>query len=430
MGVIPRGLLESNDNTYMKNLNALTPRRELMLLLTLACIQFSHVVDFMIMMPLGPQLRDLFQLTDAQFGFIVSAYTLAAGISGLFAATYIDRFARKSLLLVLYALFGISTIGCALSVSYNWMIVSRIASGAFGGVLAALSQTIVGDVIPFERRGRAMGVVMTSFSVATVAGIPAGLFLAANFGWHVPFFVIGGLSAALMLLAAITLPRLDMHLEHSKGRQVLPLILQVIKDRNHLRALFLSACIVFAGFTVVPYITLYMRANVGISMDQIPYIYLAGGISTLISMRWIGVTTDKVGKAKMFRIMVLLAVLPLFVTTLLPPVPLWVVLISSSCLYVCMSGRMVPGMALVTSAARPEWRGTFMTLNSAVQSAAMGVAAFVGGHLIGRNASGELTHFWMAAFIGAVASVLAFVMSTRVHLHTHTQERKGLESVA
>ena len=403
----------------MSNKTELTPKRELMLLSTLAGIQFSHVVDFMIMMPLGPQLRDLFLLSDAQFGFIVSAYTLAAGVSGLFAATYIDRFDRKKLLLALYALFGLSTVGCALSVSYNWMIVARIAAGAFGGVLSALSQTIVADVIPFERRGRAMGIVMTSFSVATVAGIPAGLFLAAHFGWHIPFFVIGGMSAIFMLLAALTLPNLNAHLEFSRGRAVLPLIIQVLKDRNHQRALVLSACIVFAGFTVVPYITLYMRANVGVAMEDIPYIYLVGGLATLISMRWVGKATDKVGKAKMFRIMILLAVVPLFVTTLLPRVPLWVVLISSSCLYVCMSGRMVPGMALVTSAARPEWRGTFMTLNSAVQSASMGVAAFVGGHLIGRNAAGELTHYWTAAMVGAIASVTAFVLSSKVHLYTH-----------
>ncbi len=409
----------------MKNKNSLTPKRELMLLVTLAGIQFSHVVDFMIMMPLGPQLRDLFTLTDAQFGFIVSAYTLAAGVSGLCAATYIDRFDRKRLLLCLYALFGLSTIACAFSVSYHWLILSRIAAGTFGGVLSALSQTIVGDVIPFERRGRAMGVVMTSFSVATVAGIPGGLFLASEYGWHIPFFVIGGLSAVLMLLAALTLPSLNAHLEYSRGRKVLPLIVQVLKDRNHQRALLLSSCIVFAGFTVVPYITLYMRANVGIPMQEIPYIYLVGGLATLFSMRWIGQATDRVGKAKMFRIMVLLAVIPLFITTLLPPVPLWVVLISSSCLYVCMSGRMVPGMALVSSAARPEWRGTFMTINSAVQSGAMGVAAFVGGHLIGRNANGELTHYWTAAMVGALASVLAVVMSSKVHLYTLPHGTQG-----
>ena len=422
-GVNPIGLLESSDNHFMNHSNPLTQRRELLLLITLAGIQFSHVVDFMIMMPLGPQLRELFTLTDAQFGFIVSAYSLAAGFSGLFAATYIDRFGRKTLLLVLYALFGLSTIGCALSVSYSWLIVSRIAAGASGGVLAALSQTIVADVIPFERRGRAMGVVMTSFSVATVAGIPAGLFLATQFGWHSPFFVIGGLSIFLMFLGVSTLPRLDAHLEHSRGRAVLPLILQVLRERNHQRALLLSACIVFAGFTVVPYITLYMRANVGLAAEQIPYIYLVGGLATLFSMRWIGQATDRVGKAKTFKVMVVLAVFPLLITTLLPPVPLWVVLITSSCLFVCMSGRMVPGMAIVSSAARPEWRGTFMTINSAVQSASMGVAAFVGGHLIGRNARGELTHYWMAAGVGIIASIWAFLISSRVHLHKQAQNK-------
>lgn len=397
--------------------NTLTPRRELMLLVTLAGIQFSHVVDFMIMMPLGPQLRELLLLTDAQFGLLVSAYTLASGVSGLFATTYIDRYGRKNLLLLLYALFGLSTVACGLSTNYASLVLTRVAAGLFGGVLSALSQTIVGDVIPFERRGRAMSIVMTSFSAATVAGIPAGLFLAAHLGWHMPFFAIGALSFGLMCLAALTLPSLDAHVAYSRERKVMQGILQVLKDTNHQKALLLSACIVFAAFTVVPYITLYMRANVHIAMDQIPYIYLTGGFATLFSMRWVGSATDRVGKAKMFKIMVLVAIFPLLITTLLPPVPLWVVLITSSCLYVCMSGRMVPGMALVTSAALPQYRGTFMTLNSAVQSAAMGVAAFVGGQVIGRDANGEVTHYWIAALVGAVASALAAFMSTRISLY-------------
>jgi predicted MFS family arabinose efflux permease len=165
----------------------LTPRRERWMLLTLAGIQFTHILDFMIMMPLGPQLTALFGIGDAQFGLLVSAYTLSAGLSGLMAATYIDRFSRKNLLLTLYVLFGVATLACGLAPDYGGLLLARIAAGLFGGVLSALTQTIVADVIPFERRGRAMSVVMTSFSVSTVAGVPAGLLLAAFFDWHVPF---------------------------------------------------------------------------------------------------------------------------------------------------------------------------------------------------------------------------------------------------
>ena len=170
----------------------MTPRRELWLLLTLAGIQFSHVLDFMILMPLGPQLNVIFGINDAQFGLLVSAYTLAAGASGLMASLYIDRFGRKRLLLALYVLFAGATLACGLAPGYGFLLGARIAAGLFGGVLAALVQTIVGDIIPFERRGRAMGVVMTSFSVSTVAGVPLGLFLAAQLGWHAPFFLIAG----------------------------------------------------------------------------------------------------------------------------------------------------------------------------------------------------------------------------------------------
>ena len=175
----------------------LTPRRELWLLLTLAGVQFTHILDFMIMMPLGPQFRALFGISDAQFGLLVSAYTLAAGVSGLLASTYVDRFGRKRLLLVLYVLFGLATLACGLAPSYAALMVARIAAGLFGGVLSALCQTIVADVVPYERRGRAMGIVMTAFSVSTVAGVPAGLFLAAHFSWQVPFFGIAVLCGAL-----------------------------------------------------------------------------------------------------------------------------------------------------------------------------------------------------------------------------------------
>lgn len=395
---------------------ALTPRRELWLLLTLAGIQFTHILDFMIMMPLGPQFTTLFGISDAQFGLLVSAYTLAAGASGLLASTYIDRFGRKRLLLVLYALFAVATLACGLAPGYGFLMAARIAAGVFGGVLSALCQTIVGDVIPFERRGRAMGIIMTSFSVSTVAGVPLGLVLAAHFSWHAPFIGIAAVCAVFAVFAAATLPVLADHLRGPQ-RSALAGIRQVLADRNHLKAFLFSGLLMSAGFTVIPYLTIYMQANGGMRSEQIPFIYLCGGVVTLFTARLVGRLTDQRGKVPMFRVLALATTVPMVAITMVGGIPVWAILIVSTSLFMCMSGRMIPGMAILTSAAQPQLRGTFMTLNASVQSAAMGLAAFVGGVLISRDAQGLVQGYWVAALVGACASLTAVWLAGRLHLH-------------
>ena len=394
----------------------LTPRRELWLLITLAGIQFTNILDFMIMMPLGPALTQLFGISDAKFGLLVSAYTLAGGVSGLAASTYIDRFDRKRLMLVLYGLFALSTLACGLASSYGALMAARISAGIFGGVLNAMSQTIIGDVIPFERRGRAMGIVMTSFSVATVAGVPLGLFLAAHLGWHVPFFGIAAMCVLLMVFAQLSMPVLNAHLALHPTGSSWSRIREALEDTNHQRAFLFSALLMFAGFTVIPYITIYMQTNVGLRADQVPYIYLCGGVATLLSARWFGRLTDSYGKFETFRVLAVAAVVPLLATTLLGPVGLFWALPVTTLFFVCMSGRMIPGMAMLTSAANPALRGTFMTLNSAVQSAAMGLAALAGGAIISRDAAGLVQNYWMAAVLGGTASILAIAMGSRLNL--------------
>ncbi|MSP34627.1 MAG: MFS transporter [Limnohabitans sp.] len=399
----------------------LTPKRERWLLLTLASIQFTSVLDFMIMMPLGPQLTELFGISASEFGFLVSAYTFSAGLSGLLAATYIDRFGRKRMMLTLYPLFGAAALACSIAPTFAWLMVARVASGFFGGVLMALSQTIVAEVIPFERRGRAMGVVMTSFSVATVAGVPLALFLASHFNWHAPFLAIALMVSVCALGAAKTLPSLEGHLAaHPVGDSapnMLANLRLVLVDPNHLRAYAMSASMVFAGFAVIPYIALYLQGNAGFKPEQIPYVYLTGGICTLISARLIGHWSDRAGKAYAFRRLALLMPMPLLAMTLSAGLPMVGVLLVSSVLFVVMSGRMIPGMALIGAAADPRRRGSFMTLNSAVQSLAMGLAALVGGQILGRDGNGHLTHYWIAALLGGGASFLSFVLASKLRLH-------------
>ncbi|WP_090043951.1 MFS transporter [Limnohabitans sp. 2KL-27] len=395
----------------------LTPRRERWLLFTLAGIQFTHILDFMIMMPLGPQFTALFGISNAQFGLLVSAYTLSAGFSGLMAATYIDRFSRKQLLLGMYSLFGLATLACALAPDYVWLMLARVAAGLFGGVLSALSQTIVADVIPFERRGRAMSVVMTSFSVSTVAGVPLGLFLAAHFNWHAPFVGIAALVGLLALAAWQTLPQLDAHLHHPERVSVWRGIGQVLAEPNHLKAFAVSGLMMFAAFTVIPYITIYLQSNAGMQAAEVPWIYLSGGLATLLSARYFGRLTDRVGKVRMFQRLALAVTVPLMATTLSQGLPLWGLLAISTLLFTVMSGRMIPGMAMISSAVEPRLRGTFMTLNSAVQSASMGLAALVAGLIIGRDAQGQLTLYWVAGLLGVVASLLSVWLAGHLRLH-------------
>ena len=394
----------------------LTPRRERWLLLTLAGIQFTHILDFMIMMPLGPQFTALFGISNAQFGLLVSAYTLSAGLSGLMAATYIDRFSRKQLLLTMYTLFGLATLACGLAPDYFWLMAARIAAGLFGGVLSALAQTIVADVIPFERRGRAMSVVMTSFSVSTVAGVPLGLFLAAHFNWHAPFFGIALLVGLLAWGAWQTLPRLDAHLHHPERVNVWRGIGQVLAEPNHLKAFGVSGLMMFASFTVIPYITIYLQSNAGMQTDEVPWVYLCGGLTTLLTARYFGRLTDRVGKVKVCQRLALAVALPLMATTLSQGLPLWGLLLISTSFFAMMSGRMIPGMAMISSSVEPRLRGTFMTLNSAVQSASMGLAALVGGLIIGRDAQGHLTLYWVAGLLGVLASGLSAWLAGRLRL--------------
>ncbi|MBC7377130.1 MAG: MFS transporter [Burkholderiaceae bacterium] len=406
-----------NTSTSPEPAAHLSPRREVWLLLTLAGIQFTHILDFMIMMPLGPQFTALFGISDAQFGLLVSAYTLAAGVSGLVASTYIDRFGRKRLLLVLYVLFGLATLACGLSTSYGTLMAARIAAGIFGGVMSALSQTIVGDVIPFERRGRAMGIVMTSFSVSTVAGVPLGLFIAAHLGWHAAFIGIALLCAVFALFAALTLPALAHHLNATDRPSALGGIAQVLADRNHQKAFVFTALTMAAAFMVIPYITIYMQTNAGLRADQVPWIYLCGGAFTLFTARLFGRMTDRRGKVATYRLLALAFLPPMLATTLVRGVPVWVIILTSTLFFSTSSGRMIPGMAIVTSAANPRLRGTFMTLNSSVQSAAMGTAAFMGGLIISRDAAGLVQHYWVCAVVGCICSLAAAWVAGTLTLH-------------
>lgn len=394
--------------------------RERLLLWSLAAVNFTHIVDFMVMMPLGPQLTHLFALTDAQFGLLVSAYSLSAGLSGLLVSMVIDRFERKRALLLVYGGFIIATLACGLAPSYGALMAARVAAGCFGGVLGALVQTIVGDAVPFERRGQAMGLVMSAFSLSTVAGVPLSLLLAARWGWHVPFFAIAAASLLIWVGAWRSVPLLRGHMAGVSAQPPITQLRRVLSEPNHWRAFTLSMLMLTGSFSIIPYITIYTTANVGLSTEQVPYVYLAGGLATLFTARLWGRLTDRWGKVPMFRVISLAAVLPMMALTHLPAVPLPILLVVTTAFFVFVSGRMVPGMALLTAAPEPAMRGSFMSVNGALQSAAMGLSAWLGGLMISRSPDGLVEGYGQAGWLALASTLLMVWWVGRLHLHTQS----------
>jgi predicted MFS family arabinose efflux permease len=404
--------------------------RERVLLITLAGIQFAHILDFMIMMPLGPILMRELKVGTHEFGLLVSAYTFTAAFTGMLAAVFIDRFERKRMLLTMFALFALATLACGLAPGYGTLLLARGTAGAFGGVLGSMVQTMVGDLIPFERRGRASGTIMSAFSLSTVAGVPLSLYLANHFGWRFPFFFIAVLSSALLLLGWKMLPVLRGHLptaivSESEREHPLAAMGAVLRDANHLRALFFMALIMFSGFTVIPYITIYVTANVGIRQEDIPLIYLFGGCATFFTSRLVGRLADAHGKIRVYRVMALCSMAPLFVQTHLMPVPLWVMIVCSTVFFIFVPGRMVPAMAIVTSAVQSRLRGTFLSMCGAAQQLAAGGASYVGGAMISADASGHIVGYGMVGYLAIAATLTAMAFVGQIHMHTGTATDRG-----
>jgi len=395
----------------------LSPRVERFFLFTLAGIQFSHVLDFMIMMPLGPILMAAFGIDTHEFGLLVASYSFSAAISGVLAATFVDRFERKRLLLVVVALFALATLACALAPGYSTLLLARGMAGVFGGVMGALIHTMIGDAIPFSRRARASGIVASAFSLSTIAGVPLSLWLANHLGWRAPFALIALLGVVFMLVGLRFLPELRHHLAEEKRAHLLSDTFSVLADSNHLRALLFSALIIFGGFTVIPYITIYAVNNVGIAQTDIPIVYLVGGFATFISARLIGRWADRHGKVEIYRRVGLLAMVPLLVLTHVGVLPLWGWLICSTSFFVLVSGRMIPAMAIIASAAQPKLRGTFMSLNGTVQSLAMGLATTLAGFLVNMDDSGRMLGYPLVGYVAVVANLAAIWCASRIVMH-------------
>ena len=378
----------------------------------------------MIMMPLGPEFIRELNINTHEFGLLLSSYTFAAALAGVFATYFVDRFERRVLLLSLYACFIIATLVCGLAPDYHSLFIARAFAGAFGGILGSLVQTIVADSIPFERRGKALGTVMSAFSVSTVAGVPLSLLLANNIpylGWRAPFFFIALISTLILYLGYRNIPRIIGHLDQTHEGSRLSQIWNVFSAHQHLRVFFFMALIMLTGFSVIPYIALYLTSNVGIDNGYIPLIYLCGGIATLMSSRVIGQMADRYGKVKIFKILAIASLIPLLVTTNLMPVPLWVALVNSTAFFILISGRMIPAMAIASQMVEAKIRGTFMSLVGSVQMLASGLASILAGMVVTIGADGKMEHYNLVGYGAALCGLLTFCLVGYIHTDKKVQ---------
>lgn len=385
---------------------------ERMLLLLLAAVQFTHIMDFMIMMPMGPQLMRELGIGPTQFALLVSGYTWSAGLVGLVATAFVDRFDRRPVLLVMFAGFVLGTLACALSRNFGTLLAARILSGGFGGVSGALVMTIVADVVPPARRAAGIGIVMTAFSVASALGVPAGLFLAQKFEWETPFFLIALVGAVMWGVALLGVPTLRGHLGAGPPVARWQAMWTLASNRNVQWALLFMSAMVAAHFTVIPFMSPYLVANVGLAEKHLFLVYLTGGILTIFTGPLVGRLADRLGRRRVYTIMALCASTVVLCLTHAPRLDLPWVLVLAAFFFVFASGRFVPGQAITSLAVAAPQRGAFMSFSSCVRDLVSGLVSSLGGFIVTRPApTAPWEHYdhlgWFAVACGLLSLWLA-----------------------
>jgi predicted MFS family arabinose efflux permease len=393
---------------------------ERQILFILAAIQFTNIVDFMIMMPMGDILQVSLNIGPQKFGWLVSSYGLAAGLTSFLGVFYLDRLDRKKALLFAYLGFAISTASSAIvpnsgsaELNYYLFIGTRVLTGITGGLLGGLVLSIVGDIVPIERRGRAMGTITIAFSLASILGVPIALTLVDVFdnNWHVPFYVVSILSLPIWWLAYKKIPVLNEHLKNRKANlDRFDTIRRIFQTREQRNALLFTVLLVLGQFTTISFLAPYLIANVGLAQHEVKWIYFVGGIGTVVSGMFIGRLVDKVGRYRVFTIFALLSIIPIYINTHLPVVPLWVVLIIAAFFFIFVNGRMIPANTITTSVVNPEYRAGFMSLNSSAMSIASGSSAALAGAILEKSTTGELLYYGRVGYVAIGATILSLFL--------------------
>jgi len=389
---------------------------QVLAIVILALTQFTVVLDFMVMSPLGDMLIKTMNLTTTQFGFAVSAYAFSAGISGFLTAGFADRFDRKKLLLFFYVGFIAGTLACGLASSYPMLLGARIITGVFGGVIGSVSMAIIADIFPLGQRGRAMGFLQMGFGASQVLGIPIGLYLANIWGWQAPFLMIVGLSTIVWLLALIKMHPLIQHLLVQTDRKALTHLWHTIANRHYRIGFLATAFLSLGGFMMMPWGSAFAINNLGVTTHQLPILFMVAGIATLIIMPVIGKLSDRMSKFRLFAIASVWMMAVVVIYTHLTPVAFWIVMLMNVVMMMGIMSRMVPSMALVTALPELKDRGAFMSVNASLQQIAGGIAAGLGGMVVVQKTThSPLEHYDTLGFVVVVIILLNIFFVYRVN---------------
>jgi DHA1 family inner membrane transport protein len=388
-------------------------KNERLIIVLLASINFTHILDFMIMMPLGNYLMPYFKLTPQQFTFLVGAYTLTAGISGFAAAFFVNRYDRKKVLLYGYTGFLLGTIACGIAPSYELLLAARVLAGLFGGLIGAQVLSIVADLIPYERRGAAMGAIMSAFAMASTFGVPFSLYLANIFSWHAPFLLVGILGIVIIPLVWKLVPAMSGHIQEEHGKRI-DVLMSVVKNPTQRLALLFSCLIMMGHFLIIPFINPYMEFNNGYPKSITPMIYLVGGISSFFAANILGRIADKYGKLQVFSVSVLASLFFVWLITNLPPVHFVVALAMFGIWFVLATGRGVSAQAMISNVVDPKQRGSFMSFNSSVQQLGTAAASFISGIIVVQGPGGKILRYEWLGYLSIVILLICFFLARRL----------------
>ncbi|KIA82504.1 MFS transporter [Flavobacterium sp. AED] len=396
----------------------------------LAITQFTVILDFMVMSPLGDILMKSLNLKPSHFGLVVSAYAFSAGISGLLTAGFADKFDRKKLLLFFYVGFIAGTILCGLVTSYALLVAARIVTGLFGGVIGSISMAIVADLFTTHQRGRVMGFIQMGFGASQILGIPIGLYLANTWGWHAPFLWVAGMAAIVALLIAVKLKPINKHLGIKQEKSPFTHLTHTIAKKDYRIGFTSTALLSIGGFMMMPFGSAFAINNLHITQHQLPIIFMIAGLSTLVAMPLIGKLSDKIDKFKIFVYASIWSIVMIAIYTNLGVTPLWLVAILNVLMMMGIMSRMVPSTALSTSIPVMQDRGAFMSINSSLQQIAGGIAAaFAGTIVVQKDKFSPLEHYNTLGIIIIIISILSIFFLFRVDKLVKKKAEEKLQSI-
>lgn len=381
----------------------------------LAITQFTVILDFMVMSPLGDILMKSLDLKPSHFGLVVSAYAFSAGFSGLLTAGFADKFDRKKLLLFFYIGFIAGTILCGIVTTYSFLLAARIVTGLFGGVIGSISMAIVADLFSLQQRGRVMGFIQMAFGASQILGIPIGLYIANAWGWHAPFIWVATMAGVVAIVIAIKLKPITKHLGVQKDKSAFLHLIHTIAKRDYRIGFSSTALLSIGGFMMMPFGSAFAINNLKITEHQLPIMFMVAGLSTLIIMPLIGKLSDKIDKYKIFAFASMWTIIMVSVYTNLSVTPFYLVLVFNVLMMAGIMSRMVPSTALVTSIPDMEDRGAFMSINSSLQQIAGGIAAaFAGTIVVQKDKMSPLEHYDTLGIIIIFVLILSILLMFRV----------------